>query len=402
MRWWPLARRRRALPLPSEDLLVTEERLRLAAADVFFVRERQIRGPVVMFHGDLEVPPAGALDALTARFSPLGYTPVIKREGDDVVVQAWPAVETMQPPRHRRALVLFALTLISTFLAGAYYVGSPTFDRFGALPFPAWALGGFPFAVTLLSILGVHELGHYFTARHHRASVSLPYFLPLPPIPIPIGWHVLGWLPFIPIPAVWVGLPTFGTLGAIIRMRSLVRDRNAMFDIAAAGPLAGLCVAIPALVLGLHWSHVVPGDAAHRFGGFGHSLLTQLFVYLQFGSTSGLSVMTHPVADAAWVGCFVTALNLIPVGQLDGGRIVYALSSRRHRVFGQAAWIVLIALGLYTHSPNWFAWAALIFFLVGFDHSPPANDMVPLTLWRRLLGVVCLVFVVLLIPPIPV
>jgi membrane-associated protease RseP (regulator of RpoE activity) len=385
MRWWPFARRRDALPLPSEDLLVTEEQLRVAAADVLAVRERQIRGPVVIFRGDLQVAPERALDALIARFAPLGYTPVLKRDGDGIVVQAWPAMETAQPPRRRRALVLFALTLVSTFLAGAYFVGSDTFDRFSALPFPGWLVSGTPFAVTLLAILGVHELGHYFTARHYGASVSLPYFIPMPPIYLP----TLGVV------------PTFGTLGAIIRMRSLVRDRNALFDIAAAGPLAGLLVAIPALILGLTWSHVVPAGAAHGFGGFGHSLFTRLFVYLRFGTVDNVSVMTHPMADAAWVGCFVTALNLIPVGQLDGGRIAYALSAKRHRLLGVTAWLLLLAMGALTGAMNWFAWAALLFFLVGFDHSPPLDDLTPLTRGRRLLGVICLLLAVLLIPPIP-
>jgi membrane-associated protease RseP (regulator of RpoE activity) len=385
MRLWPFGRRADVLPLPSEDLLETEERLREAAADVLVVRERQIRGAVILFRGDLQVAHERALDALLARFAPLGYTPILKRDGDGVMVQAWPALDAGQRPQRTRALVLFGLTVLSTFLAGAYFVGSDTFDQFRAMPFPGWLVSGTPFAVTLLAILGVHEFGHYFTARHYGASVSLPYFIPMPPIYLP----TLGVI------------PTFGTLGAIIRMRSLVRDRNALFDIAAAGPLAGLAVAIPALILGLTWSRVVPATGEHGFGGFGHSLFTRLFVYLRFGSVDGLDVMTHPMADAAWVGCFVTALNLIPVGQLDGGRIAYAMSAKWHRALGVTTWVVLLALGALTGSVNWFVWAALLFFLVGFDHSPPLDDLTPLSPGRRLLGVICLLLVVLLIPPIP-
>jgi membrane-associated protease RseP (regulator of RpoE activity) len=108
------------------------------------------------------------------------------------------------------------------------------------------------------------------------------------------------------------------------------------------------------------------------------------------------------MADAAWVGCFVTALNLFPVGQLDGGRIAYALSSRRHRVLGIVTWLSLLGMGLVTGSANWYLWAALLFFLVGFDHSPPLDDLTPLTPARRLLGIVCLVLIVLLLPPIPI
>jgi membrane-associated protease RseP (regulator of RpoE activity) len=377
MRFWPFRRRATtAVPLASEDLLVTEERLRLAAEDVLVVHERQIRGGVILFHGALRVDAARALETLLARFSPFGYTPFLRPEGDGVMVQAWPLGDMTQPARPALALTLFALTVVSTFVAGAaFFVGSATFDAYRALPFPGWLVSGAPFAVTLLAILGVHEFGHYFTARYYGAAVSLPYFIPAPML--------------------------FGTFGAIIRMRSPARDRNALFDIAAAGPLAGLLVAIPALILGLMWSRVVPATGDPSFGGFGYSLFTRLFVYLRFGPVDGMTVVTHPMADAAWVGCFVTALNLFPVGQLDGGRIAYALSPRRHRALGVTTWVVLLALGALTGSVNWFVWAALLFLVVGFDHGPPLDDLTPLTPARRLLGVACLLLSVLLIPPIP-
>ena len=377
MRVWPFHKRAEAPPLPPEDLLVTEERLRHAAEDVLAVHDRQIRGGVIVFHGSLRVEPARALDALVARFAAFGYTPFLRPEHDGVMVQAWPLGDLTQRARPVLALTLFVLTLVSTFVAGAtFFVGSETFDAYRALPFPAWLVSGAPFAITLLTILGVHEFGHYFTARYYGAAVSLPYFIPAPML--------------------------FGTFGAVIRMRSPARDRNALFDIAAAGPLAGLLVAIPALVLGLSWSRVVPATGDATFGGFGYSLLTQLFVYLRFGSVEGLTVATHPMADAAWVGCFVTALNLFPVGQLDGGRIAYALSARRHRALGIITWLGLLAMGVLTRSANWFVWALLLFFVVGFDHSPPLDDLTPLTPGRRLLGMACLILSVLLIPPIPI
>jgi membrane-associated protease RseP (regulator of RpoE activity) len=356
---------------------VTEERLRHAADDVLAVQERQIRGGVIVFQGALRVEAGRALAALEARFAPFGYTPFLRAERGGVMVQAWPLGDLTQPARPVLALTLFALTVVSTFVAGAaFFVGSETFDAYRALAFPGWLVSGAPFAVTLLAILGVHEFGHYFTARYYGASVSLPYFIPAPML--------------------------FGTFGAIIRMRSPARDRNSLFDIAAAGPLAGLLVAIPALILGLSWSRVVPATGDATFGGFGYSLFTHLFVYLRFGTIDGMAVMTHPMADAAWVGCFVTALNLIPVGQLDGGRIAYALSSRRHRVLGVTTWALLIVMGALTSSVNWFVWAALLLLLVGFDHSPPLDDLTPLTPSRRLLGVACLLLVILLIPPIPI
>jgi membrane-associated protease RseP (regulator of RpoE activity) len=378
MRLWPLRRRARPVPsLPSEDLLVTEEQLRRAAEDVMEIRERQIRGGVIILRGRLRTTASGALAALLARFEPFGYTPFLKAERDGVSVQAWPLGDMRQPARPGLALALFGLTVVSTFLAGAFFfVGSETFDAYRALPFPGWIVAGTPFAVTLLAILGVHEFGHYFTARYYGASVSLPYFIPAPVL--------------------------FGTFGAVIRMRSPARDRNALFDIAAAGPLAGLVIAIPALMLGLTWSRLAPATGEPSLGGFGYSLLTRLFVHLRFGELEGMAVVTHPMADAAWVGCFVTALNLFPVGQLDGGRIAYALSSRTHRALGVTTWVVLLIMGALTGAWNWFIWAALLLFLVGFEHSPSLDELTPLSGPRRLIGVVCLALAVLLVPPIPI
>src|SRR5207244_3680094 len=215
MRFWPF-RDRPAAPPPADDLLVTEELLRRNVEDLLVVRERQIRGGVIVFRGDLLLSPSRAADTLLERFRAFGYTPFIRADGDGVVVQAWPLAEVVERPRVAVNVILFVLTCASTLVAGTMFTGSPTFDAFRAASGPAWLLSGVPFACTLLAILGVHEFGHYFTARHYRAQVSLPFFIPAPP-----------------------PLFLFGTMGAIIRMRSPARDRNSLFDIAAAGPLAG-------------------------------------------------------------------------------------------------------------------------------------------------------------------
>ena len=353
------------------------------------LRDRQLRGGIFVFRGTLTMEPGRALDVLIERFRPIGYTPFLREDAGAVSIQAWPLAEAAAPQRLGVNLLMFALTCASTLLVAWLTVfGSPTFDALRSSSSAIRYLAGLPFAGTLMTILLVHELGHYFTARHYRATVSLPYFIPFP----------LG----------------FGTLGAIIFMRSPARNRSSLFDIAVAGPIAGLAVAVPAIVLGLSWSRIVPappeGDP-----GFG-SLLSWSLTYLFFGPIpSGYMLYTHPIADAAWAGFFVTALNLFPAGQLDGGRIAYALFGRRHEAIGKATVAALVVAGvasflwtLVTTSGdgvtsimsalNWFMWAALIYFLVGFHHSPPMDDLSPVSPLRRAIGVGCLILLVLMIP----
>ena len=359
-------------------MLVTEDVLRRCVDGVLAVRERQIRGGIVVFRGALLGEPGPALDTLLARFKPIGYTPFLRADAGEVVLSAWPLADTSEPQRIAVNVLLFALTCVSTLAAGWMFAGSETFDALRNTPGIARFFAGLPFAATLLAILGVHEFGHYFTARYYGAEVSLPYFIPAPP-------------PLL-----------FGTLGAIIRMRSPARDRNALFDIAAAGPLAGLAVALPAVLVGLAWSRLVPVPPDGRVI-FGDSLLMSWLTHVYFGAVPhGMMVFTHPIVDAAWAGFFVTALNLVPVGQLDGGRIAYALFGVRHRTVGIAAFVGLLALGVVTGSANWFVWAALLFFMVGFRHGPPLDDLTPLSPRRRAVGWLCLALLVLLIPPVPI
>src|SRR5215470_13637846 len=390
MRLWPARPRRRTALPTSGDVLVTEEQLRQSVEDVLIVRDRQVRGSVIVFRGLLTLEPARALELLMDRFRPFGYTPFLRQEGDTVAVQAWPLADTTVPRRIGVNLLLFVLTCLSTLVAGLSFAGSPTFDALRASSSAARFLAGLPFAFTLMAILGIHELGHYFTARYYRAAVSLPYFIPAP----------LG----------------FGTLGAIILMRSPAHDRNSLFDIAAAGPLAGLAITFPACLLGFAWSSVVPAPAG-GYVAFGDSLFTWGIAYLRFGHIPpGYMLFTHPMADAAWAGFLVTALNLFPVGQLDGGRIAYALFGRRHRTIGKATVAGLLLFGAaaffwglrtpggdivsaLASSLNWFVWAGLISLLVGFHHSPPLHDLSPISPGRRVLVIACLVLMVLLIPP---
>jgi membrane-associated protease RseP (regulator of RpoE activity) len=377
---WPFSqRRRRPLPAaPSEGLLVLQDLARRNVEDVLTIGEQGTRGNAFIFGGELLVEPARALRLLEPRLKPVGYTPFINQESGRTWIQVLPLGEVAERTRPGVNVTLFVLTLLSTLAAGSMVVGSFPWVTFDPFAEPAHLLDGLPFALTLLAILGTHEFGHYFTARAYGASVSLPYFIPAPP-----------------------PLFLFGTLGAVIRMRSPARDRNSLFDIAAAGPLAGLVIALPALWLGLSWSRVatIPDGGTVAFGD---SLIMRFMTWLMFGPIpQGMDVFVHPVALAGWVGLFVTALNLFPVGQLDGGRIVYALFGSQHRKVSVVTFVALIALGVISGSLNWIVFAGLIALLIGFHHSPPLDDVTPLTPGRYAVGVVCLVLLVLLIPPVP-
>ncbi len=372
MRLWPFRRRRAAVPSADSSAFTVAE-LGPQLAGVLAVDQVRVEGHAVAFGGRLLVQPATAVTELVGRFRPFGYTPFLQAGQGLTWVRALPFVDVVMPSKPRTNIVLFLLTVLSTIVAG-----SQAFFAFNPFVEPRRLLEGVPFAFTLLAILGTHEFGHYFTARAYGASVSLPYFIPAPP-------------PLL-----------FGTLGAIIRMRSPARDRNSLFDIAAAGPLAGLVVALPALWIGLGWSKV----AAVPSGGsvsFGDSLLLRFMTWLAFGPLPpGHDVFVHPVALAGWVGLFVTALNLIPVGQLDGGRIAYALFGARHRQISIATFLGLLALGAVTGAGNWFVWAFLLLFVMGFHHQPPLDDLSPLSPGRYAVGVLCLLLLILLIPPVPI
>jgi len=273
-------------------------------------------------------------------------------------------------------LLLFCLTIFTTLWAGAYQaysgmVGGPI-DFLLAHPAGLWK--GVPFAGTLLFILVTHELGHYVLSKIHRVPASLPLFIPGPP-------HFIG------------------TFGAIIRMRGPILNRRALFDIGVAGPLAGFVVAVVALIVGLGFSQVV--DRTATFGlQLGEPLLLQFLSWVVIGSLPPeADVVLHPMAFAAWFGLFVTSLNLIPIGQLDGGHVAYALWGPRQRTMAFAIVPVLIVLG-FVGWPGWFVWAFMAG-LWGFGHPPVRNPNVPLGTARMIVGWLALLVFVVTFAPIP-
>jgi len=237
-------------------------------------------------------------------------------------------------------------------------------------------VAGPAYAVAIMGILVFHEMGHYLQARRYGVPATLPYFIPFP-------------------------FSLFGTLGAVIRMNNLGADRRVLFDIGVTGPLAGLVVAIPATVWGLAHSAVVP--TATLSGGsieLGDSLFFRGMVWLTLGSVpEGYDVLLHPVAFAGWAGLFLTALNLLPIGQLDGGHVTYALLGRYAYPVALAAMLAFIAVTVFV-SPIWTLMVVLVL-LIGLRHPPTADDTVPLGRGRKAIGWASLAFFVLSFTPDP-
>ena len=283
-------------------------------------------------------------------------------------VPPWPAPK---PPRRLLHLGLLLATVVTTVIAGALQQGVNPLETPGLL------YRGIPFSFTLLLILGTHEMGHYLVSRRHHLDVTLPYFIPAPPIPFIIG-----------------------TFGAFIRIRSPIKDKRALLDVGCAGPLTGVLVSIPVIFIGLKLSAVTVMGGGGETLTLGEPLLFKLLSWLALGSmTPEQNVILHPVAFAGWIGLLVTALNLIPVGQLDGGHVAYALFPDYHRSISLGVLGLLVVCGVIFWQ-GWLFWAVLLAFL-GWRHPPPYQFWVPLDRRRRVLGIITIVVFVLTFTPAP-
>jgi membrane-associated protease RseP (regulator of RpoE activity) len=274
---------------------------------------------------------------------------------------ARPVARTRFPTVHA---LLLAVTVLTTTVAGVYWEG------LDPIAHPVLLVRGLPFAATLITILLVHESGHYLMCLRHRISASLPYFLPAPPQIFPLG-----------------------TFGAFIRIRSRFPDRRALFDVGAAGPWAGFVVALIATVVGLARSTVLPSPPDGHALELGDSFLTALLTRLVLNADPA-TVLLHPVAFAGWFGLFVTSINLLPVGQLDGGHVLYAAAGRGTRLVPAFLIAFLLWLGLRGW-PGWIAWAAIITVLHSIGHPRTDDDWRPLGAARLLASVATLVLFVL-------
>lgn len=293
-------------------------------------------------------------------------------------------------------LVLFVLTAATTFLSGYMISGTYT--------------GGVLFSLSLVAILGAHEMGHYLYGRKYGVSITLPWFIPAPPFLSPIG-----------------------TFGAFIRIRSRIPGRKELFDIGVAGPIAGVIVALPVLFVGLLFSEVIALDSERLSEmqtamSLGNSLVFALFSKIAVGEVAqGYELLLHPVAFAGWIGLFVTVLNLMPAGQLDGGHIVYCVfPAQWHRTISVATVVFLVIMGVGTvplvdladylglgvlaNVPPWLmfeGWAgwlfwAILLLLLGTSHPPTLSDDAEIGAGRKKLAFLSLLIFISCFTPVPI
>ena len=362
---------------------------------------------------------AAAYDQLAEALKPQGITPLFRKEGDrhTVILVPTPVIPG-RSPRVWINVVLFIITVFSVMLTGVD-LPPAMMPTDGSIP---WAymfqhiFTGWPFALSMLGILFTHEMGHYLMCRYYKVPATLPYFLPAPLI------------------------SPLGTMGAFIMMRGIPKNKRILFDVGVAGPLAGLIVTIPVLFLGLSLSHLGPiQHPASGSSGFleGNSLFYLFAKYVVFGkllpepaTMSGLSSVVywiryfltgHPipyggldvqlssVALAGWAGLLVTALNLVPVGTLDGGHVAYGLFGEKARQIFPIAVAILIALiflpvlltlSFTAFNVSWVFWVFILFWL-GNVRTTPLDDITELDTKRRLLGFLVLFIFFLIFTPIP-
>lgn len=366
-------------------------------------REPEKQG-VLLLRGRLLRPSHIAFPRWQAELAQRNFTPTLRsaaEEGEtgappeDVFVRIFAGVVKPGRPRVWINAVLFVLTVLSTLFVGSLYGDTAlVLNSAWDLLRPSNLLQGLPFAATLLGILAAHEFGHYFAARYHKVAVTLPYFIPMP--------------------------LTFGTLGAFIQLKEPIPDRRKLFDIGVAGPLAGLVLAVPLLFIGLASSEVAVPPPNTPLMLEGNSLFYLTAKWLVFGeilpnAVTGRDVFMNQMTFAAWIGLLVTALNLLPVGQLDGGHTVFAMFGRKAR-YANLATVALLTLFAIAGLPfmqqlfpvlenigyaGWFLWLFLIVAMIGVGHPPALDDVTTLDTRRRLIGFIVILIFILTFVPVP-
>ncbi|MBI5588116.1 MAG: site-2 protease family protein [Deltaproteobacteria bacterium] len=365
-------------PVENEKDAALKEMSELFTWDIFFLKGTRTVGDAFIFEGNLRARPESALDVLKGRFrEKFGkkYRVLLQQDAEErPVIVVVPNEETESreaaPSSPLINILLLLATVVTTTIAGASHHGVNLFLE------PLKFTVGLPYALGIMAILGIHELGHYIVARRHGIDTTLPYF-----IPIPFG---------------------LGTFGAVMQMRSQVKNRKALFDTGIAGPMAGLIIAIPLLFIGLQYSTVIK-DGSPAGVSLSSSVLLAFISRLSLGDAVSVShtVVLHPLAFAGWLGLMITALNLLPIGQLDGGHVSYALFGRsRAEIIAHVAFFAIIVLGIFVWS-GWLMWALIVFFLSGVKSRPPENDVTGLDRKRVFLGAIAFVLLFLIMSPLP-
>lgn len=360
----------------------------------------QQRGYLARYRGRLADGDSAELyDQLADSLVPYNIIPLFRSENNSHVIYLAPKPADPKHDNVSTNAILFLLTVFSVMLAGVQVKGPIPEDFMGQLLLMVKNIfSGWPFALSLLGILLAHELGHYFMSRYHKTPATLPYFIPFP---------------FSPL----------GTMGAAILMRGTPKNKRVLFDIGVAGPIAGLVVAVPVLLLGLSLSTLGPIEPNPNGFLEGNSLLYLFAKYVTFGQLlptpvepqgilywlqyfftgrpipfGGLDVFIHSVAFAGWAGILVTALNLIPAGTLDGGHVIYALFGDKAKKAFPFIVGLLVALGFFWS--GWWLWAVLLFWL-GRVNAEPLDQITSLDPARRLVALVMIVIFVLVFMPVP-
>lgn len=362
----------------------------------------------IRFIGSLKNPEQSEMvfDLIEEKSKPYKLTPLLSEDNGKHYLLLIDEIPTTKKSNPRTNLLLFIITLFSVLITGGLFSSPSLPEQFGMETILVMIKNGWPFAVAILTILGAHEMGHYIAGRKHGVNVTLPYFIPLPII------------------------SPFGTMGAFINMKSIPKNKKQLFDIAIAGPLSGIIVAIPIIILGLSLSQIeplplqIPVDSGLQMEG--NSLLYLGLKYLVFGQLlpsplsfeglnpivywvryfftgqpfpfGGYDVMIHPVAWAGWAGILVTSLNLIPIGQLDGGHILTAVFGKKAR---KTMPIFLILMGLLGFAwSGWWFWAFILVFL-GQIPSQMKDSVTGLDPTRKKLSFLMLVLFILVFTPVP-
>jgi membrane-associated protease RseP (regulator of RpoE activity) len=323
-----------------------------------------------MISGKIYEPLAQNVQAIRNYFEEKGYAAIFEKQGGHHLIRFGLAMEqTTKKSKPIINIILLVATVFTTLLVGSINRGGNPFVHILDL------IKGIPFSFSIIVILGSHELGHYLMARRQGVDATLPYFLPIP--------H-----------------PLVGTMGAFIRIKSIIPNRNALIKVGVAGPLVGFLVALPVTIVGLKFSTLQAVSGNKGGIALGSSLLFHFLSKLFFSNVpNGYDVMLHPVAFAGWLGFFVTALNLIPVGQLDGGHIAYAVLGKFQRIIMIVVVAVMVLLGL--RWPGWYFWAVLTL-LLGLRHPKPQDEITPLGTNEKILALVALIILILTFMPVPI